>query len=186
MGRKSAGGTRIWTRDLLICSQMLYPWAIPPGHSRFWTSTNSLCHNTQVCSWQQSPSIFREPVGTCRTASLSNALWSPTSPAPPTKYFLDDFSTDYVSCFVFFFHVKLIISSIYFLSCGFIPFYCFIIVVVQLLSCVQLFVTTRIAAHQVSLSFTISSSILKLMSSESVMPPNHLILCVFSSSPQSF
>ena len=26
----SEGGTRIWTRDLLICSQMLYPWAIPP------------------------------------------------------------------------------------------------------------------------------------------------------------
>lgn len=24
------GGTWIWTRDLLICSQMLYPWAIPP------------------------------------------------------------------------------------------------------------------------------------------------------------
>ena len=24
------GGTRIWTRDLLICSQMLYHWAIPP------------------------------------------------------------------------------------------------------------------------------------------------------------
>ncbi len=26
------GGTRIWTRDLLICSQMLYRWAIPPKH----------------------------------------------------------------------------------------------------------------------------------------------------------
>ncbi len=26
------GGTRIWTRDLLICSQMLYYWAIPPIH----------------------------------------------------------------------------------------------------------------------------------------------------------
>ena len=111
-------------------------------------------------------------MGTCRTASLSNALWSPTSPVPPIEYLLDDFSADYVSCFVFFFHVKLIISSIYFLSCGFIPFYCFIIVVVQLLSCVQLFVTTRIAAHQVSLSFTISRSLLKLMSTELVMPSN--------------
>ena len=33
------------------------------------------------------------------------------------------------------------------------------------------------AAHQASLSFTISWSLLKLMSIESVMPSNHLILC---------
>ena len=33
------------------------------------------------------------------------------------------------------------------------------------------------AAHQVSLSFTISQSLLKLTSIESVMPSNHLILC---------
>ena len=32
-------------------------------------------------------------------------------------------------------------------------------------------------AHQTSLSFTISWSLLKLMSTESVMPANHLILC---------
>ena len=37
--------------------------------------------------------------------------------------------------------------------------------------------TTRIAAHQASLSFNISPSLLKLMSSESVMPSNYLILC---------
>ena len=40
-----------------------------------------------------------------------------------------------------------------------------------------LFVTPWTAAHQASLSFTISLSLLKLMSSESVMPSNHLILC---------
>ena len=34
-----------------------------------------------------------------------------------------------------------------------------------------------IAAHQASLSFTISPSLLRLMSIESVMPSNHLILC---------
>ena len=34
-----------------------------------------------------------------------------------------------------------------------------------------------IAAHQASLSFTISQSLLKLMTIESVMPSNHLILC---------
>ena len=48
--------------------------------------------------------------------------------------------------------------------------------VVQLLSCVRLFATPWTAAHQASLSFTISRSLLKLMSTESVMPSNHLIL----------
>ena len=47
----------------------------------------------------------------------------------------------------------------------------------QLLSCVWLFVTLWTAAHQDSLSFTISRSLLKLRSIESVMPSNHLILC---------
>ena len=49
-------------------------------------------------------------------------------------------------------------------------------VVIQLLNCVQLFATPRTAAHQAPLSFTISRSLLKLMSIESVMPSNHLIL----------
>ena len=48
---------------------------------------------------------------------------------------------------------------------------------VQSLSCVQLFVTPWIAAHQASLSITNSQSSLKLMSIESVMPSSHLILC---------
>ena len=48
---------------------------------------------------------------------------------------------------------------------------------VQLLSCVSVFVTLRTAAHQASLSITDSWSLLKLMSIESVMPSNHLILC---------
>ena len=50
-------------------------------------------------------------------------------------------------------------------------------VVVQSLSRVQLVVTPWTAAHQASLSFTISQSLLKLMSIESVMPSNHHILC---------
>ena len=50
-------------------------------------------------------------------------------------------------------------------------------VVVQSLSCVRLFATPWTAAHQASLSFTNSRSLLKLMSMESVMPSNHLILC---------
>ena len=52
-----------------------------------------------------------------------------------------------------------------------------IFVVVQLPSRVLLFTIPWNAAHQASLSFTISQSLLKLMSIESVMPPNHLILC---------
>ena len=48
---------------------------------------------------------------------------------------------------------------------------------VQLLSHVWLFVTPRTAAHQASLSNTNSQSLLKLMSIESVMRSNHLILC---------
>ena len=48
---------------------------------------------------------------------------------------------------------------------------------VQLLSHVRLFVIPWIAAHQASLSFTVSQSLLKLMSIESKMPCSHLILC---------
>ena len=48
---------------------------------------------------------------------------------------------------------------------------------VQLLSCVQLFATPWTAKHQASLSITNSRSLLKLMSIESAMPSNHLILC---------
>ena len=48
---------------------------------------------------------------------------------------------------------------------------------VQLLSCVGLFVTPWTATCQTSLSITSSQSLLKLMSIESVMPSNHLFLC---------
>ena len=48
---------------------------------------------------------------------------------------------------------------------------------VQSLSCVQFFATPWTAARQASLSITNSRSLLKLISIESVMPSNHLILC---------
>ena len=51
------------------------------------------------------------------------------------------------------------------------------VVVVQLLSRGQLFVTPWTVAHQASLSVTISRSLLTLISVELVMPFNHLILC---------
>ena len=51
-----------------------------------------------------------------------------------------------------------------------------VIIVVQSLSHVQLFATPWIAAHQASLSFTISQRLLILTSFELMMPSNHLIL----------
>ena len=48
---------------------------------------------------------------------------------------------------------------------------------VQFLSHVWLFATPGTAISQASLSFTISQSLLKIMSTESIMPSNHLILC---------
>ena len=49
--------------------------------------------------------------------------------------------------------------------------------VVQSLNFAQLFATPWAAAHQASLSITNSQSLLTLMSIQSVMPSNHLILC---------
>ena len=54
---------------------------------------------------------------------------------------------------------------------------CVAIVIVQSFSHVQLFVTPWTAAHQASLSFTVSWSLLKPMSIELMMPSNLLILC---------
>ena len=51
------------------------------------------------------------------------------------------------------------------------------IFLLQSLSHVWLFATSWTAACQASLSFTISQSLLKIMSTESVMPSNHLVLC---------
>ena len=60
------------------------------------------------------------------------------------------------------------------------------IVVVQLLSHVQLFATPWPTGHQASLSLTISWSLLKFISTGSVMLSNHLCVVPFSSYPQSF
>ena len=60
---------------------------------------------------------------------------------------------------------------------GSVGFSSFFVLAVQSLSRVRLFVTPWTAAHQTSLSFTISQSLLKLMSIELGMPSNHLIFC---------
>ena len=56
-----------------------------------------------------------------------------------------------------------------------------VVAFVQLLSRVRLFVTPWTAAHQASMSFTISQCLLKLMSIELVMPSNYFIHCPSSS-----
>ena len=65
--------------------------------------------------------------------------------------------------------------------------YIYNVVIVQLLSRIQLFVTSWTAARQAPLFSTISWSLLKFMSIESVVVYNHLLLCCpLSSCPQSF
>ena len=54
---------------------------------------------------------------------------------------------------------------------------CILVVVVQSLSRVRLSVTPWTRARQASLSFSISRSLLKFMSTELVMPSNHLVFC---------
>ena len=55
--------------------------------------------------------------------------------------------------------------------------YPIVVVVVQSLSHVRLFMTPWTAAHQASLSFTISRSLFKFISIETVMLSYHLIFC---------
>ena len=71
----------------------------------------------------------------------------------------------WVESSIYFWYVSLVFSVIQ------VPWF-----VVQWLSCVQVFETPWAVAPQASLSFTISQRFLKLMSIESMMPSNHLIL----------
>ena len=66
-------------------------------------------------------------------------------------------------------NLKIFLKLLVFMDCP---------IVVQSLSCVRLFATPRTVAHQASLSFMVSWSLLKLMSIESLMPSIHLILCL--------
>ena len=63
-------------------------------------------------------------------------------------------------------------------ACRLLRHFSQVVTLVQSLSRVRLFVTPWTAAHQASLSFTTSQSFLiRLMSTESIMPSNHLIFC---------
>ena len=79
-----------------------------------------------------------------------------------------------VSMVLFFFIHLLLFVCVFLFKVGFLyTTYC----CSSILSHVKLFATPWTAACQASLSFTVSQSLLKLMSIESVMPSNHLILC---------
>ena len=71
-------------------------------------------------------------------------------------------------CYMFFLFSKFSTMSMHY-------FYKYI-AIVQPLSCLTV-CSTRTAVHQAPLSFTVSQSLLRLMSMKSVMPSNHFILC---------
>ena len=73
----------------------------------------------------------------------------------------------------FFSPVWLVFSSLFVI----LLLFWFVVVTVKSLSCLQLFVTPQTVAHQVPLSSTTSQSLFRLLSIESMMPSNYLILC---------
>ena len=78
------------------------------------------------------------------------------------------------------FKISLMSPFCFILSCKLAKSYVRLLILnqsVQLLSCIWLFVTPWTAAHQASLSITNTRSTHKLMSIESVMSSNHLLLC---------
>ena len=73
----------------------------------------------------------------------------------------------------FFSPVWLVFSSLFVI----LLLFWFVVVTVKSLSCLQLFVTPQTVANQVPLSSTTSQSLFRLLSIESMMPSNYLILC---------
>ena len=70
-----------------------------------------------------------------------------------------------------------VVSTVLRRFCDHLKFEKYFDVFIQFVSRVRLFTTPWTAARQAPLSSTISQSLLKLMSIESVMPSSHLILC---------
>ena len=79
-------------------------------------------------------------------------------------------------CYLLIHHLS-VFNALIFISPANLAFTNLYVVVIQLLSHFQLFMTQWTTAHHASLSFTVSSSLLRFMSIESVMLSNHLILC---------
>ena len=122
---------------------------------------------TPCVSWEQSPHQGKTTVLQFLACGLfQNARWCSEGQSPRPKHWAHKVPVTLVlACRVTFC-----------LCCWVFLFPSAVTVVVQSLSCVQLFVTLCTAACQVSLSFTISWSFLKLMSwvSDAIQPSHPL------------
>ena len=99
---------------------------------------------------------------------FSELVISTTLSSTSLIFCINQFANNFFQCIkkkIQLMYSSVLFGSLYFLSS------------VQLLSPVRLFETPWTAACQASLSITNSRSLLKVMSVESVMPSNHLILC---------
>ena len=126
-----------------------------------------LCHSDLLSTHQLKINLGKPP---------SSALWLSTNPQARLTVFVFPFKIRpsfliYLNCLISFHYLKcyLFFSVLFLWDNSFSS--------VQSFSCVWLFATPWTAARQAFLSFTNTQSLLKLMSIESVMPSNHLILC---------
>ena len=141
----------------MFTSLLVIPWLVPSKLSIAGIILNAFVGPLNylfLVKWLLKSSRIRQPRQSC----VSNEILFLLCLEPPTKEAL---------CLQFSFLqgyllVRMLVHTV---------------IVVQSLSHVWLFVTPGTAAHQASLSITNSQSLLRLMSIESVMPSNHLILC---------
>ena len=124
---------------------------------------------------QQTPAIHTNPIAAMAMLPYS-CLCKPWSSklSPNCKDYTSGFPSRPIEIFLTKLEAKEIIPTLHPWGKG---GYRFTIHYCSTSQSVQLFATPWTAAHQASLSFTISQSLLKLMSIESVVPSNHLILC---------
>ena len=137
-----------WRSNLLTCHSALYPCLLQPS---------SLSGNPFLEGFYLGTLIFNTALCRCLLNNMTN---------------FKIFQWVFNKVILFHFHILRLCPI-----AGDKLKYYFISQSVQSLSCVWLFMTPWTAAHQASLSITDSRSLLRLMSIESVMPSNHLILC---------
>ena len=139
-------------------------------------STNILCiiqwfKQTNLCIYQCKIFIKKKILlSICASAEQYDRCWVINVPSNKN---CDFFSMGEFSALISTFHPA---------SCYDCKFLSIVIITVQLLSRFWIFAIPWTEAHQASLSFSIAQNLLKLMSIESMMLSNHLILCIYLSS----